>query len=102
MYICMYVCMHACMGGSAGGQFEEVVFLLYQEDPGDGIQMFSLVWCVPLPLEPSLQLPPFFFLIKLFKNFLLNFIFMCIDVRMSGPLELELQTVLSCHVGAGN
>jgi hypothetical protein len=33
---------------------------------------------------------------------LFNFYCMCIGVRLSDPLELELQTVLSCHMGAGN
>jgi hypothetical protein len=30
--------------------------------------------------------------------------FPCMDVcvTVSGPLELELQTTVSCHVGAGN
>ena len=27
---------------------------------------------------------------------------MCVYVRMSEPLELELQTVVGCHVGAEN
>ncbi|CAO2579474.1 hypothetical protein LEMLEM_LOCUS1012 [Lemmus lemmus] len=27
---------------------------------------------------------------------------MCIGVKVSDPLKLDLQTVVSCHVGAGN
>jgi hypothetical protein len=35
-------------------------------------------------------------------GFFFNFYFMFIDVRVSDPLGLELQTVVSYHVGAGN
>ena len=42
------------------------------------------------------------------NNFLLVFYVrwyfdsMYVFARVSGPLELELETVVSCHVGAGN
>ena len=36
---------------------------------------------------------------KKFVTFLYS---MCIDVKVSDPLELNFQTVVSCHVGAGN
>lgn len=36
----------------------------------------------------------------LFKNNLFNFMFF--GVKVSDPQELELQTIVSCHVGAGN
>lgn len=29
------------------------------------------------------------------------FAYMCVCVRMLDPLEVELQTVVSCHVSAG-
>ncbi|XP_050007022.1 COMM domain-containing protein 7 [Alexandromys fortis] len=34
--------------------------------------------------------------------FLLFIYFMCTGVKVSDPLELDLQRVVSCHVGAGN
>ena len=45
----------------------------------------------------------FFFLISIFL-FYVHWCFDCVyvGVKMSGPLELELQAVVSCHVGAGN
>ena len=40
----------------------------------------------------------------LFLNFLLCTLVFCmhVHVRVSGPLELELQTVVNCYVGAEN
>ena len=32
----------------------------------------------------------------------LTFYFKCIDVKVSDPLELELEAVVSCHMDAGN
>ena len=44
-----------------------------------------------------------FFFFNLFLSCMhLYFSYMCICVRVSDPMELELQTGVSCHVGAGN
>lgn len=57
-----------------------------------------IVWQVPFPAEPAAS-PALKFLFFLFF-FLLNF--MCLDVRVLGPLEVGLQTVVGCHVDAQN
>ena len=42
--------------------------------------------------------------ISFFKIFFIIYLtlFYVIGVKVSDPLELELQTAVSCHVGAGN
>lgn len=49
----------------------------------------------------SLELPNTV-LFNLFLFYVHHFVYMRVCVRMSDPLELELQTVVSGHVGAGN
>jgi hypothetical protein len=44
----------------------------------------------------------YLFFQTVFENNLLNFYFLCVGVRVSDPLELELKTVLGCHMGARN
>ena len=42
------------------------------------------------------------FYLFLFFMIYLTFYFMCIGVKVSNLLELDFQTVVSCHVRAGN
>ena len=57
-------------------------------------------------LEEARRLLKFLFFLSGFILFLFYvhwcFACMCVSVRVSDPLELELKTVLSCHVGAEN
>jgi hypothetical protein len=43
-----------------------------------------------------------FFVVVLFLTFMWSFACMYVCVRIPDPLELELQTVVSCHVDSGN
>lgn len=57
------------------------------------------------PAEMNVMLSSFApFLIYLYFIFyvLSFFACLCVCVKVLDPLELELQTVVSCHVGAGN
>jgi hypothetical protein len=57
-------------------------------------------WLLSFSLSLSLSLSLFLSFVLLFFHDLFHF--MCIGVSVSDPLELELQTVVSCHMGAGN
>ena len=68
---------------------------------------FPLLLTFPFPDNPN---PDHFLLFLFFRGFAYLFLFyvhLCfaciyVCVRVSDPLELELQTVVSCHVSAEN
>jgi hypothetical protein len=71
-----------------------------------GFHSIFLIFSLSLPflLSSLKSKTEFFYIIFIKFNYLKNnlFSFMCIDVKVSYPLELMLQTAVSCHVVAGN
>ena len=53
--------------------------------------------CCTTELQPQASPKHYLFFKKIYDSFILYF--MCIGVKVSSPLELDFQTVVSCHVG---
>ena len=58
--------------------------------------------CYEGPNRDSQGKAEFVSLVPLFKKIFIFISCVCVCVAVSDPPELELQTVVSCHVGAGN
>lgn len=85
----MYFCEHLCHDTHVDANFGVLSFTWV---PGSSDH--RIVWQVPFPAEPAAS--------RALKFLFFLFSFMCLAVRVVGPLEVGLQTVMGCHVDAQN